>query len=190
MPLTPPNKRQPMHCRDIRCEGFLRDDGLIDIEGQLTDTKPYDFENRDRGGYIRAGEPLHGMSIRIAIDESMTIREAEAVMDHTPYNYCKSVGDIFERLVGITIGPGWTRKVRDTVGGVQGCTHLTELLRNMATTAFQTMVSVRHQLAPADQPQSYQDYVPFLINTCHTHAEDSPVVQENWPDFYKGPKDD
>mgnify|MGYP000665185871 CR=1 FL=1 len=42
--------------------------------------------------------------------------------------------------------------MRETVGGVQGCTHLTELLRNMATTAFQTMVSVRHQLAPADQP--------------------------------------
>jgi hypothetical protein len=174
-----------MHHRRVDCEGFLRADGLIEIEGRLIDTKPYDFENKDRGGVIKAGEPLHGMSIRIAIDEGMTIREAAAVMDHTPYNYCKTITPVFDNLVGITIGAGWTRKAVETVGGVHGCTHLSELLRSMATTAFQTMVSVKHARQAEDEDQSYDDYVPVLINTCHTHAEDSPVVKENWPDFYK-----
>jgi hypothetical protein len=186
MPLSEPVSRAPMHHRKVDCQGFLRDDGLIEIEGRLVDTKPYDFDNKDRGGVIVAGEPLHGMAIRIAIDDSMTIREAEAAMDHTPYNHCKAITGLFENLVGVTIGAGWTRMVRETVGGVQGCTHMSELLRTMATTAFQTMVSVRHAQQPEHEDQSYADYVPFLINTCHTHAEHSPVVKENWPEFYKG----
>ena len=30
MPLTEPGARSPIHSREIRCEGFRRDDGLFD----------------------------------------------------------------------------------------------------------------------------------------------------------------
>ena len=36
----PPVPRKPLHLRRISCEGFQRDDGLIDLEGLLIDTKP------------------------------------------------------------------------------------------------------------------------------------------------------
>jgi hypothetical protein len=187
MPLSQPKPRKPLHHREVICQGFLRDDGLIDIEGQLTDTKPYDFPNKDRGGFIHAGEALHGMSIRIALDETLTIREAEATMDFTPYNYCKQVAPIFDKLVGIRIGRGWLSKVKEAVGGRIGCTHLTELLGPMATTAFQTLVSVRKaEQEETGHKQPHQEYVPHLINTCYTHADDSPVVEEHWPEYYKG----
>ena len=66
MPLSKPSKRKLLHTRKVTCEGYLRDDGLMDIEGHLVDTKSYDFPNNDRGGHIPAGEPLHGISARIA----------------------------------------------------------------------------------------------------------------------------
>ena len=64
MPLSNPVGRKPMHTRTVQCRGYLRDDGLWDIEGHLVDTKPYDIPSEDRGGTIPAGEPLHGDASR------------------------------------------------------------------------------------------------------------------------------
>jgi hypothetical protein len=188
MPLPKHQKRRLLHDREISCRGYVRDDGLIEIEAQLTDTKPFDIQNKDRGGKIIAGEALHGMAVRIALDQEMTIREAAAAMDDTPYNYCKQVEPAYASLVGISIGPGWRGKIRDRVGGAKGCTHLTELLPVVATTAFQTLVSLQQQMEQDSSTEDYSDYVPHLINTCRSHAEDSPVVRDNWPEFYRGAK--
>jgi len=61
MPLSAPAPRKLMHTRKVTCKGYLREDDLWDIEGNIVDTKPYRFENIDRGGHIEAEEPLHGM---------------------------------------------------------------------------------------------------------------------------------
>jgi hypothetical protein len=185
MPLSAPSKRKPLHTREVTCLGFLRDDGLIEIEGHLNDTKPFDFPNQDRGGTIRAGESLHGMSVRIAIDKDMVIRHAEATMDYTPYNYCKQVTPVFDKLVGIKIGRGWRNKVREVMGGRLGCTHLTELLGPMATTAFQTLVSLNGPAQASSKDHPHDEHVPQLINTCFSHADDSPVVEKNWPEHFR-----
>src|SRR5919205_434620 len=74
MPLTAPVERQPMHSREIRCQGFLRGDGLWDIEAHLVDTKPYDMPNADRPhGKIAAGEHLHEMWIRLTVDSELWV---------------------------------------------------------------------------------------------------------------------
>ena len=42
MPLENSNKsRRLMHTRSIECQGFLRDDGLWEVEAWLRDTKPF-----------------------------------------------------------------------------------------------------------------------------------------------------
>ena len=75
MPLpTPSCERELLHTRTIECKGYLRSDGLWDIDGWLTDIKTYNFPNKDRVE-IKAGEALHGMGLRITIDEMMTIRD-------------------------------------------------------------------------------------------------------------------
>ena len=50
MPLTQTVRRKAMHTRVVTCHGYLREDGLWDIEGHMVDTKPYAFANADRGG--------------------------------------------------------------------------------------------------------------------------------------------
>ena len=188
MPLSTASARKPLHTRQVTCEGFLRDDGLIDIEGHLLDTKPFDFPNTDRGGVIRAGEALHGMSIRITLDQQMTIVDAEAMMDYTPYNYCKTIAPVFKQIVGLKIGPGWRVKIKEVMGGIKGCTHLTELLGPMATTAFQTMVSIKGPDEQSVPERIRKKGAPLFINTCHSHAADSPVVKQHWPEFYRDKK--
>ena len=184
MPLSAPVARKPMHSRRIRCDGYLRDDGLWDIEAHLVDTKPYDMNNMDRpGGKILAGEHLHEMWIRLTVDDDLWVQAVEAVTDHSPYTVCPDITPNFQRLVGERIKGGWTQRTRELLGGVQGCTHLVELLGPLATTAFQTIYPAR---ARREAPKS--GHKPPLIDTCHAYRSDGPLVQSRWPEHYTGSK--
>ena len=140
MPLENSNKsRRLMHTRSIECEGFLRDDGLWEVEAWLRDTKPF-TQRADRfRDELKPGDPVHDIGLRLAIDESMTIREAEAMMRATPYPTCIEVEPILARLIGERIGPGWREAVRRKIGRLETCTHLMELLGPAVTTLYQTM---------------------------------------------------
>lgn len=182
MPLTKATPRKLMHTREIRCQGFERDDGLWDIEGRIVDTKTYAFKNDDRGG-ISAGEALHDMSIRLTIDEEMEIHEAEASTDASPFSLCGDVAPAFSQLKGLKITTGWRKAVLSRMGGALGCTHLVDLLLGpVAVTAFQSLAPKR--LARAEERTDGQR--PPLLNTCHAFASDSPVTKRRWPAHYTG----
>jgi hypothetical protein len=181
LPLSEPVARETLHTRRIVLNGYRRADGLYDIEAQLTDTKTYGFANEDRG-VIDAGEPLHGMSMRMTVDEDMMIMGFEAATDYSPYTICPQVTPNFARLVGLRIGRGFLRAAAERVGGVHGCTHLRELLQQMATVAFQTLYPV---LTKRSKPGSSPE--PGLLNTCYAYSADSSVVQRRWPEHYTGP---
>jgi len=179
MPLEQSVERELLHTRNIICHGYQRTDGLWDIEARLVDTKNYDFSNKDRGGIIRTGEALHDLYLRLTLDNEMFIIKAESFLNETPYNFCKQAGKNTASLEGLQIAPGWMRKARQRVGGSNGCTHLTEMLKTIATTAFQTFSIERHKNI---DPQAK----PLYFNSCMTHASDSPVTLRDTPEFYTG----
>jgi len=184
MPLSKSITRELAHTRVVTCHGYKREDGLWDIEGQIVDTKPYRFANKDRGGFIEADEALHDISIRITIDIGMKVIDAEAVIDSSPYNYCKCVVAIAKNLIGLKIAPGWTLKSKAAMGKNRGCTHLTELLGPVATTAIQTISSEMMKRSVQADVKPIESASLFL-NSCHSLATDSPVVRENWPKQYQ-----
>ena len=125
MPLTAAQPRAPIHDRQVRVRGYHREDGLWDIEGHLVDTKTYEIDNRHRGA-IPPGEPIHEMWLRVTIDDGMLIHRVEASTDFAPFGSCPVVTPRFAELEGLTIGPGFKRRVVERVGGRLGCTHLVE----------------------------------------------------------------
>jgi DUF2889 family protein len=185
MPLSPAAPRELLHTRQIECHGFLRADGLWDIEGHMTDRKSYSFPSDERGE-VTAGTPVHDMWIRITIDDDMVIKAIEAVTDASPFRMCPSITPNFQRLLGLAVRPGFIPKVKQLLGGVEGCTHLVELMGPIGTTAFQTVASSRNpkrrerEKSEAAQPKKR----PRLLNTCHAFASDSDVVKRLWPEFY------
>ena len=190
MPLSAPAPREHLHTRQVECQGFQRADGLWDIEGHMTDRKTYSFPSDERGE-VTAGTPIHDMWLRVTLDDGFHIRAIEAVTDGSPFSLCPQITPNFQRLVGLRLGPGFTRKIKELLGGVEGCTHLVELMGPLATTAFQTIFSAKSRerrerangdATPVDQPPKR----PRLIDTCHAFASDSPVTKRNWPDFYTG----
>jgi hypothetical protein len=186
MPLSDPAPREPSHTRHIECRGFKRVDGLWDIEGHMTDVKSYAFKNNWRGE-IAPGTPLHEMWIRITVDHTLTIQAIEAVTDYAPFRLCPDITPNFQRLQGLRIGPGFTSRVRELVGGIEGCTHLVELMGPIATTAFQTMSGSRDR---KERDPSKPRRRPPMIDTCHAFASDGEVVRDGYPEFYTGPKPD
>ena len=135
--LSRPAEREEAHNRRIFCNGFIRRDGLFDIEAELTDHKTYSFPS-DFRGEVNPDMPLHHMKVRLTITRDLVITAAEAVTFAGPYAACPMANDVFVNLVGIQIGPGWRRKVNAAIGGGHGCTHVTELMGPVATIAYQT----------------------------------------------------
>jgi hypothetical protein len=202
MPLTEPAAREKLHTRDIQICGYRRADGLYDIEAQLADTKSYGFVNHDRG-YVDAGEKLHGMWLRITLDDTMTIVASEAATDYAPYAVCPSAAPAFAALTGLRIKPGFLREAAHRVGGTAGCTHLRELLQQIATTAFQTVNPYRawresQERGEAAEPgsdgldkriaQRMLGGKASIVNSCRAYASDGPIVRRRWPELYTGPE--
>ncbi|MCY4357166.1 MAG: DUF2889 domain-containing protein [Gammaproteobacteria bacterium] len=194
MPLPKPVTRKHVHTRAIDYRAYQREDGLWDIEAHMTDTKTYEFRNKWRG-QVPVGVPMHEMLLRVTIDDTFQIQDIEAATENSPFEMCPNITPNYKSLIGIRMGVGWRKAIRMKVGGIQGCTHITELLFPMATVAMQTLwpfLSKRKKaaaktngdahIANESQPRKR----PQVLNTCHAWATDSPVVKENATQWYTG----
>ena len=177
MPLSAPLvPRQSLHRRDITVRGYKRDDGMFDIEGHLHDTKDVDF--KVASGQRQAGDSLHSMWLRITIDRTMTIVDAEAATDAMPYlGYCDQVAPDYKKLIGLALRPGFNGRVKQLLGGTHGCTHITDLIGIVATTAFQTI---------AGQGLQTPGTKPYQLDRCHALALTAPAVARYYPEWYRG----
>jgi hypothetical protein len=175
--------RQHLHTRNVTYRGYLRDDGLWDIEGEMQDVKAYPFEMMERG-HMAPGTPVHGMAMRVTIDDKMKIHAIESAMDFTPYGECSRGEDPMQRIVGHSMGPGWRQTIERELGGIKGCTHMRELLFNLATAAYQTVFPWRdRERERAGTPAAALDKPPHHLGRCIAWDFDGPVVAKIYPQF-------
>jgi hypothetical protein len=175
-------ERELLHTRSIELQGFLRGDGLYELEARLSDRRTYD-SSRFPDSTLPADEPLHDMTVRMSFDEDLLIHQFQATMAATPFAGCREAEAGFDKLAGMKIEPGFLREALRRVAGVKGCTHVRELLQQIATTAFQTVVGVR--LQQGTQGTAAGDTKPKLIDSCAGYRADGEWVRIRWPDFYR-----
>ena len=174
--------REKKHRRKIDCEGYQREDGLWDIDVHMVDTRTYDctYDEHHRGGMIRAGEAVHDMWLRFTIDLDFVIHDVQAASVQTPFNICPQAAESMRDLIGLRIGYGWQKQARERVGPTRSCTHLMDLLGQLAATAYQTLhaeLEAREESRPAREK-------PPIIDTCLALSSHSEVVRNLWPQFY------
>ena len=166
-------------------QGYDREDGLWDIEAELTDVKTYGFQVPNERPFP-ANEPIHHLKIRVTLDNKMVIQDIATSMDDIPHPECAGAPHGMHKLIGCTMGPGWRKVINEHVGGTEGCTHLREMLFNMATAAYQTLPAGQwHRRDQAGQPQPEITKPPYHLGQCHSWAFDSPTVQRAYPMFYR-----
>jgi hypothetical protein len=199
MALSEPVKREPMHTRRIEVQGFLREDGLLDVDARLVDTKPYTFAN-DESGEIPAGRPLHEMLVRMTVDEHLVITACEAVTLHSPYATCGGGAQNMGVLAGLALKAGFLKAANERLRGPLGCTHIREMLQQIATVAHQTMWPVRERArarrlaaeqradpAKVVRPDPGEDDGSIrLLDTCFAYARNGAVVKQRWPHLASG----
>lgn len=183
MPLPAPSTRRLLHTRAVTYQGYERDDGLWDLEARLLDTKDYPIGMFERG-QLPPGAPIHGMVLRLTVDDDFVIRAIATSMDDTPLPECVAAADPMQAMVGVTMGRGWRHAIDRALGGTRGCAHLRELLFNMATIAFQTIPAgkLRRQ-GVAQPPQAVDGQPPFHLGRCSTWDVDGPAVARHYPQF-------
>jgi hypothetical protein len=176
--LSIPVSRHRLHTRRATYEGFARDDGLFDIDARLTDIK--DADHPLLTGMRPGGVPIHEMRARVTIDRRFVIHAIEVVTEHMPYpGACDRIGPAYGKLVGTNLLDGFRKALFEAMGGVKGCTHVTELLGYLPTAAVQTFTGMRRENDGPDQP--------FQLDRCHALETDGPVVREYYPQWYREP---
>ncbi len=183
MPLTTTVERELIHTRTLEMTAHRRRDGWYDIEGHLVDRKPYRYVMPDHT--FSANAPVHDMWLRLTFDRTGTVREVDGIMDVGPHFTCAGVMPNYQALLGLTLGKGWNRAVRERLGGTAGCTHLSEMLAQIATTALQALWA-EEEAAAADRGERLP-LDPGILNSCHTYHQSGEFVKAYFPDSYTTP---
>ena len=170
-------ERELVHTRRVRYEGYKRTDGLWDIEAHITDVKSHDCTLRT--GVRRAGLPIHDMVVRVTIDRKFNVVDALAVSDAVPYpGGCENIAPAYRKLIGLNLVKKFRDGVKERMGGVQGCTHITEMLAGLPTAAIQSFAGEMRE----DRPPGRK---PFQLDHCHAMDTGGETVMKWYPEWYQ-----
>ncbi|CAN5679023.1 DUF2889 domain-containing protein [soil metagenome] len=173
-------ERQLKHRRSIDVQIFSRGSGLWEVDAHITDVRSAD--TRMATGMLPTGQPIHDMLLRLVVNESFDVLEAGAETYSMPYpGECSAYGDIYSRLVGLNLMRGFRQAVKERLGGVQACTHITELTQVLPTAVVQAFAGEVLDTR-GDSDDSRQ---PFQIDRCHALRADGPSVRTYYPRWYR-----
>lgn len=174
--------RRLQHRRSLVVEVYSRPGGLWEVDALLTDVKTRDVQMEV--GLRRAGEPIHQMLLRLVVDEHFDVVAAGSETRWMPYpGQCDDHADSYGRLVGLNLLRGFRHGLRERVGGVLGCTHITELAQVIPTAVVQAfaglVIDTRGSQEGAERP--------FQIDRCHALRSEGDVVRQHYPRWHLRP---
>ncbi len=127
------------------------------------------------------GEPIHDLWLRITVDTQFTIVDADAVSDAVPYpGHCDTIGAAYRQLIGLNLTKGFRQAVRERLGGIAGCTHLTELAGVLPTATIQAFAGTVLPTRDGETDDS-NTQPPFQLDRCHALRRDGAAVGKYYP---------
>jgi len=120
---------------------------------------------------------VHTRSIRVdayARDDGLWDVEAPG--------HCGRIEPAYKRLVGLNLARDFRRHVRERLGGVHGCTHLTELAGVLPTAAIQGFAGEARNQQSADRANRK----PFQLDRCHALVTTGAAVAKFYPRWFRG----
>jgi hypothetical protein len=172
--------------RILQAEVYKRPDGLWDIESSITDTKGKDFKLMS--GLRELGTPVHQMKFVITIDLRMNIVAVIAEPLFVAYpGFCEKVAPEYQKLLGLNLLDNFKNNVKERLGGMQGCTHMTELCSILPTVAIQAFVGEVDVSPKKKSSEDLPQELPFQYNRCFALKTDGEAVKTYHPKWYGFP---
>ena len=148
------------------------------------DTKSRDFELAT--GLRKAGDPIHEMRLRVTVDTDLNVVDADAESLRVPYEgECDRIGPNYRRLVGLNLRNNFRRHALDRLGGIKGCTHITELAGVLPTAAIQAFAGEVYKTHASPDAAAAEEQMPFQLDRCHALRLDGPAVATYYPRWYR-----
>ncbi|WP_429259507.1 DUF2889 domain-containing protein [Paraburkholderia sp. GAS334] len=153
------------------------------MEGEVRDITPDGTDLLFKT--VPGGAAIHDIRVVMTLDRGLVVQSVTARMLETPTRYCPEIERAYSALTGLQVGPGWRQQVKAHVGGVRGCTHVTELILGpMATTAMQARFAI--QRAQPEWRERFDGDAPLprpaMLDTCHSYRSDGDAAKIFWPE--------
>jgi len=157
----------PLFSRSIDIEVEEEGEGLR-IKGKLSDR--------------RSGEDLHGIEAEMLVTVwDGEIKAISGSMPASPMQECAQGLESLQALTGISIKPGFSDVVKNTVGSNRGCSHLAALVMNMGNVSVQGRGAyLRKHIEDEKEARSAIAETGKelgLIDSCVCWREDGPIMR-------------
>ncbi len=152
----------------------------------LADTKTYGFDNEDRGR-IEPGEKLHGMAMRLTVDEAMEIVACRGRHRFRPLRDLPGRRRQFRPPRRPHHRPRLPPRARPSASAAPRaapiCASSSSRWRpSPCRRSCPSSPAAARAIADGSPPKGIA-----LLNSCTAYASDSPVVKRRWPEKYTGP---
>jgi hypothetical protein len=172
----PEPENRDIHQRNILISTKECGPGRMLVTGELKEERLVPYAGVD--GDSRPPHTVHHMIVRMRVDAaSLTIEHIDAEMPTTPHRACPESAATVKALEGWQVAPGFSRRVKQALGGVRGCSHLTALILAMAPAVVQGfwVHRRRESEAPAVSEELLERY---LLDTCRVWRRGGPLARK------------
>ena len=164
-----------IHSRDYEVKVYRAGEDELLVRGAISDRKPPGLYVVDDPDELE----VHQMQLELRVAyPSLEIRRARVVFESHPHAMCPMIAADYEKLVGLSVARGFSRKTKDLFGGANGCTHTNALIQAMAPAIVQSTWSIRIKeqmdagLKRAELPEEERmRRLQANLNTCHVWDE-------------------
>ena len=167
----------PIHERTITVKTFEQDDETLVFEGTLIDNRLCKSFTYLLSKFIEP-KTIHNISVRMTLSiPSLIIKSMNMDMHEVPHQACRDIINIGDKLIGVSLTRGFNDKIRQFLGGKNGCLHLYNLLISMRSTAFQGFYAYCSRVMEDGSLRKVDVDDSLIVNTCHVWSESGPFAQ-------------
>jgi hypothetical protein len=171
-------KKERIHSRTITVNSYEIDDSSLLVEGELLDERFFPSFYYSRNEFLDPGI-VHDIRVEMKVSlPALEITGARAQMRKIPIGECLGVESSAEKIVGLRIRPGFSRDLKERLGGTAGCLHMTTLIYQMGAAAVQGMWAAVTRKRE-NGPTRVLDYDPGILkNSCWLWREKGPFFEK------------
>ncbi|HOD36169.1 MAG TPA: DUF2889 domain-containing protein [Syntrophales bacterium] len=165
-------KGKKYHTRTVEINTYEYDEQRLAVDGYLKDHRfqEYHLETGER----RQPGLMHHMTVYLLVNKkTLDIEDLHVKMPVVPDDHCREIINSMNLIKGLRITRGFTSKIKALIGGSKGCTHIVELLTQMATSTIQGQIAYIQQ-GPL---MSKLDIIRMVENSCWPWRSDGPIIK-------------
>lgn len=108
-------------------------------------------------------DEFHDFFVEVYTDMELKITQSKITMNKFPYDECKGMYSIVEKIKDIKVEKGYTKTIAAVAGGRNGCTHLVDLFVELGRGLVQIKLKY---LAETGREKEWLD---FLRGSCMSY---------------------